>query len=161
MLLEPPLLQGNEDIMYLQYPLAADMFICPICSPPQSFHLLGGVTRHLKRCHNKQVAFSCALCSLPFETQKQCKMHQVARRKCLKGTTQSPAPAPSPPAARRPAVPEPQQRKLTLQAAVKKPAPIARPAERDAAIEKVPASSGNITQVLASRRPVSPLHVAK
>ncbi|CAM2111810.1 unnamed protein product [Caretta caretta] len=126
-----------------------------------SFHLLDGVTRHLKRCHSKRVTFSCALCSLPFETQKQCKMHQVTCRKRLKGTPQSPALAPSPPAARRPAAPEPQQRKVTLQAAVKKPAPVARPAERDAAIEKVPAASGNITQVLASRRPVSPSHVTK
>ncbi|CAM2100078.1 unnamed protein product [Caretta caretta] len=43
-----PPLQGNEDTVYLQYPLAADVLICPICFPPQSFHLLGGVTRHLK-----------------------------------------------------------------------------------------------------------------
>ncbi|CAM2115248.1 unnamed protein product [Caretta caretta] len=131
-----PPLQGNEDTVYLQYPLTADVLICPICSPSRSFHLLGGVTRHLKRCHSKQVAFSCALCSLPFETQKQCKTHQVTCRKRLKGTTQSPAPAPIPPAARRPAAPGSQPRKATLQAAIKKPAPVARPAQRDAVIEK-------------------------
>ncbi|CAM2103734.1 unnamed protein product [Caretta caretta] len=90
-----PLLQGNEDTVYLQYPLTADMLIYPICSPPRSFHLLGGITRHLKRCHSKRVAFSCALCSLPFETQKQCKTHQVTCRKRLKGTTQSPARLPA------------------------------------------------------------------
>ncbi|CAM2119368.1 unnamed protein product [Caretta caretta] len=49
-----PPLQGNEDTIYLQNPLAADVLICPICSQPRSFHLLGGVTRHLKRCHSKR-----------------------------------------------------------------------------------------------------------
>ncbi|CAM2098462.1 unnamed protein product [Caretta caretta] len=102
-----------------------------------------------------------ALCRLPFETQKQCKTHQVACKKCLKGTIQSPAPAPSPPAARWPAAPEPQQRKLTLQAAVKKPASVTRPAEPGDAIGKVPAALGNITQVLTSKRPISPSHIAK
>ncbi|CAM4585880.1 unnamed protein product [Lepidochelys kempii] len=156
-----PPLQGNEDTVYLQYPLAADALICPICFPPRSFHLLGGVTRHLKRCHNKQVAFSCALCSLPFETQKQCKAHQVTCRKRSKGTARPPAPAPSPAAVRRPTTPEPQQRTAMVQAAVKKAAPVARPAQQGAAIEKVPAAAGNATQVLGSRRPVSPSHVAR
>ncbi|CAM2103273.1 unnamed protein product [Caretta caretta] len=156
-----PPLQGNEDTVYLQYPLAADALICPICFPPRSFHLLGGVTRHLKRCHNKRVAFSCALCSLPFETQKQCKAHQVTCRKRSKGTARPPAPAPSPAAVRRPTTPEPQQRTAMVQAAVKKAAPVARPAQQGAAIEKVPAAAGNATQVLGSRRPVSPSHVAR
>ncbi|CAM2119223.1 unnamed protein product [Caretta caretta] len=137
------------------------MLLEPAPPPAASFHLLGGIARHLKRCHSKRVAFSCALCSLPFEMQKQCKTHRVACRKRLKGTTQSPAPAPSPPAAHRPAAPEPQQRKAIVEAAAKKPVPIARPAQRGAAIKNVPAASGNITQVLASRRPVSPSHVAK
>ncbi|CAM2118686.1 unnamed protein product [Caretta caretta] len=33
--------------------------------------------------------------------------------------------------------------------------------KRDDAIRKVPAASGNITQVLASRRPISPSHITK
>ncbi|CAM2095177.1 unnamed protein product, partial [Caretta caretta] len=152
MLLEPPCCKVRGYCIYLQYPLAADVLICPICSPPRSFHLLGGVTRHLKRCHSKLVAFSCALCSLPFEMQKQCKTHQVACRKRLKGTTQSPAPAPSPPAACRPTAPEPQQRTAIVQAATRKRAPVARPVQWGAVIEKVPAAAGNTTQVLASRR---------
>ncbi|CAM2098434.1 unnamed protein product [Caretta caretta] len=56
-----PLLQGNEDTIYLQYPLTADVVICPICSSRRIFHLFGGITRHLKRCHSKRVTFSCAL----------------------------------------------------------------------------------------------------
>ncbi|CAM5171782.1 unnamed protein product [Eretmochelys imbricata] len=77
------------------------------------------------------------------------------------GNNTSPAPAPSPPAAHRPTAPEPQQRTAIVQAAIKKPAPIARPVQRGSAIKKVPAASGKTTEVHTSRRPVSPSHTAK
>ncbi|XP_030406028.1 uncharacterized protein LOC115645479 [Gopherus evgoodei] len=144
------------DTVYLQYPLTADALICPICLPPRRFHLLGGVTRYLKRCHGQSTAFSCARCSLPFECQRKCKAHQASCTKASKKTTpvlRHPVP--------QPAAPVPKRSRATVLTAAQKPTPAPEPADQNPATGTTNAATGSVDRAPTNRGPVTSSQVAR
>uniref|UniRef100_A0A8C4W9S7 ribonuclease H n=1 Tax=Gopherus evgoodei TaxID=1825980 RepID=A0A8C4W9S7_9SAUR len=148
------------DIVYFKYPLTADALICPSCWPSRRFHLLGGLTRHLRRCHNKTTAFSCALCSLPFESQKRCKAHQTSCKKVHTAATPASTPIPHH-SVHGPAAPAPRGNSTTPPAAVQKLTPVPEPVDQGPTVRTTPAAEGDVSQAPASRGPVTSSQVTR
>ncbi|EMP26152.1 hypothetical protein UY3_16786 [Chelonia mydas] len=71
---------GEDDCISLQYPIPTGSHLFPFCFPFRGIQTLGARSKHVRKAHNKWIAFQCTCCVPPFETQKKRSNSDPPRR---------------------------------------------------------------------------------